>query len=105
MTIVIVLAIVTVLAIETIMAIVTDMASSRSFRTRTRYQIEETYSRVARNSFQGSLRDTVHVSLINAEVAKTVTNLLRRRCPSLARSLCCIMTLLVTVKEGDDSSL
>ena len=93
------------MVIETVMAIVTDMASSQSFRTRTGYQIEETYSRIARNLFQDKLRDTVYVSLINAEVAKTVTNILWRCYLSLARSLCCIMTLFVTVKEGDNSSL
>ena len=32
----------------------------------------------------GSFRGTVHVSLINAEVAKTVTSLLRYLCLSLA---------------------
>ena len=31
----------------------------------------------ARNSFENSLRGTVHVSLFNAEVTKTVTSLLR----------------------------
>ena len=40
----------------------------------------------AKNLFQSSLRGTVHVNLINAEVAKTVASLLRR-CLSLARDI------------------
>ena len=75
------MAIVTLLAIETVMAIVTVLAIETDMAIVTALAIETDIH--ARNSFQGSLRGTVHVSFINAEVAKTVTSLLRR-CPSLA---------------------
>ena len=51
------------------------------------------------------LERQINRMIINAEVAKTVTSLLRRRCLFLARTLCCIVILLVTVEEGDDKSL
>ena len=75
------MAIVTALVIETDMAIVTVLASKPTF-------IFPELNRVsnARNSFEGSLRGTVHISLINAEVAKTVTSLLRCICSSLAQN-------------------
>ena len=40
----------------------------------------------SQNSFESSLRGTVYISLINAEVTKTVTSLLRCPCSSLARN-------------------
>ena len=83
------------------MAIVTNMTSFQSFRTWIGYQIEETHSRVAKNSFQGSLQDTVYVSLINAVVAKIITNFLRHRYLFLTWTLCRIVTFLIVVKIGD----
>ena len=93
-----VMAIVTLLAIETVMAIMTVLAIETDiygYRDRPGYRNRHGYyDRWPRNrhswlsnariSFQGSLRGTVHVSLITAEVAKTVTSLLRYLCSSLA---------------------
>ena len=76
------------------MAIATVLASKPTF-------IFPELNRVsnARNSFEGSLRGTVHVSLINAEVAKTVTSLLR--CCLLLKTFCRVVTFLVAVETSE----
>ena len=93
-----VMAIVTLLAIETVMAIMTVLAIETDiygYRDRPGYRNRHGYCdrwprnrhswlSNTRNSFQGSLQGTVHVSLINTEVVKTVTSLLRYLCSSLA---------------------
>ena len=43
--------------------------------------------------------------ITEAEIVEIITTLLWHLCPSLAGTLCYIMTFLITVKEGDNSSL
>ena len=58
------MAIMTILANDTVMAIVTVLASSRSFRTRTEYQIQGMCSRVAKSSSHqsGGCRDCLSLA-------------------------------------------